>query len=379
MERRNKIKLLVIIPSLVTGGAEILTVYLLRHLDRNKFEVALCLFEEKGDLRKRVPSDVKLFVLGKKNRWGFFRLPSKLNKLVSEYKPDIIYTRMWYATSVATVSRRLYSYRIPIVANEEHNHKRDILPFDLFGIVKKYFMDWSHKKADIVIVPSKGVKNDLLNSYKLREEKIKVIYNSVDLELIRESILVYGQASPELFTDDIPTIAAFGRLIKRKGFEDLLRAFRLVLDRVDARLILIGDGEERLNLQKLGNGLGINGSVRFLGYQENPFGIISSSDLFILSSRWEGFGNVIIEAMACGVPVISTDCPFGPNEIITDGVNGLLVPVGDVEAMADAILALLQDNALRSRLAEAGRKRAEEFSVDKMVTEYEIMFEDKAS
>ena len=103
------------------------------------------------------------------------------------------------------------------------------------------------------------------------------------------------------------------------------------------------------------------------------------SKIFVLSSYWEGFGNVIIEAMACGVPVISTRCPSGPDEIITDGENGLLVPVGDVDALAEAILKLLKDEPLRKRLAEAGRRRAEDFRVEKMVAEYERVFEEVAS
>jgi glycosyltransferase involved in cell wall biosynthesis len=174
-------------------------------------------------------------------------------------------------------------------------------------------------------------------------------------------------------------VVAFGRLISRKGFDDLLKAFRIVRDKMKSRLIIIGDGEEHNNLQNLSYSLSLEDDVTLTGYLDNPYEILSSADVFVLSSRWEGFGNVIIEAMACGVPVISTDCPYGPNEIITHGVNGLLVPVGDVQAMAEAIVTLLRDRALRTSLAEAGRKRAQDFSVDKMVAEYEKVFERVAS
>ncbi|GAH75207.1 unnamed protein product [marine sediment metagenome] len=142
------------------------------------------------------------------------------------------------------------------------------------------------------------------------------------------------------------------------------------------RLVILGEGDEEQALNKLAADLDISNDVAFLGFQNNPFSFIAHSNIFALSSHWEGFGNVIIEAMACSVPVISTNCPYGPNEIITDGVNGLLVPVGDTHAMAEAIAKLLKDEPLRERLAEEGKKRAEDFKVEKMVAEYEKVFED---
>ena len=124
------------------------------------------------------------------------------------------------------------------------------------------------------------------------------------------------------------------------------------------KILLLND-----NLENYTKELDISHNVVFLGFQSNPFKYLSRATVFVLSSLWEGFGNVIIEAMACGIPVISTRCPSGPDEIITNEVNGLLVPVGDMNALAKAILRLLEDESLRKRIAEAGRKRAEDFRV----------------
>jgi len=371
VENKRK-KILFVIPSLVMGGAERLTVYLLQNLDRDKFALALCLFENKGNLLKELPDDIKVFDLKKRNRWSFFRLIVGFNRIIKSYNPDIIYTRMWYATSIAVATKSLYFVNTPIVANEEHNHKRDILQNDPFGRFKRLFMDWAHKKAELVIVPSIGVKNEISQSYGLNLRKIKVIYNSVDIELVKKS--KEEEIKHPLFMNRTPIIITFGRLISRKGFCDLLKAFCLICDKWLARLVLIGEGEDRMRLEKLTEELNLKNKVLFLGYQENPFKYISRAAVFVLPSLWEGFGNVIIEAMACGIPVISTRCPSGPDEIITNEVNGLLIPVGDMNALAKAILRLLEDGSLRRRLAEAGRKRAEDFRVEKMVAEYEKIF-----
>ncbi len=141
-----------------------------------------------------------------------------------------------------------------------------------------------------------------------------------------------------------------------------------------SRLVILGDGGKRSNLEKLARQLGIERQVTFLGFQTNPFKYLARSDIFVLSSLWEGFALVIVEAMACGIPVISTRCPSGPDEIITDGVNGLLVPVADETALAEAILRLLKDKKLAVKLAQAGTKRAEDFAITKIIKQYEAIF-----
>ena len=149
---------------------------------------------------------------------------------------------------------------------------------------------------------------------------------------------------------------------------------KLVLEKTPVRLMILGDGPEKEKLTHLAFQMGLSKDVAFLGFQENPFKYMKKASVFVLSSLQEGFGNVIIEAMACGAPVISTNCPTGPGEIIQHMENGILVPVGGQQQMAQAILAVLENPALAKKLSLEGKKRAEFFSVEKSVKEYEKVF-----
>jgi glycosyltransferase involved in cell wall biosynthesis len=155
-----------------------------------------------------------------------------------------------------------------------------------------------------------------------------------------------------------------GRLTAAKDFPTLVRAFAVVRAQRPARLVIVGDGEERGALLDLAKTLGIEKDMRLTGFDTNPYRYMSRSAVFVLSSQWEGFGNVLVEAMALGTPVVSTNCESGPAEILEDGRWGKLVPVKDHRALATAIL---------HTLAQPGpdaRKRAEDFSVDRIVEEY---------
>jgi len=373
MTRNERIKILFVISSLVTGGAERVASQLMKYMHRDRFEIKLCLFEKKGSLLRELPHDIEVCDLKKKNRWSFPLLSLRLQKLIEDYKPEIVFTFLWYSTAVVSIRNLIFRNTRPpfFVAYEPHNHKQDI-QHDKFKIIKSILINYAHNAADVVIVDSYGAANDISQNYKLNPQSIKVIYNSVDICAIQKQM----RESVHLpFTHPgVPVITGFGRMVKRKGFDHLIRAFSLVRKQTQCKLMLIGQGEEKVNLEKLAKSLRIKEDVIFLGYQDNPYKFLSNSDVFVLSSLWEGFGNVIIEAMACGVPVISTRCPSGPDEIITDGINGLLIPVGDANAIAETILKLLKDEPLRKRLAEAGRKPAEDFKVEKMVAEYERVF-----
>ena len=375
-ENYNKTRLIIIIPRMITGGAEVLVLYLLQKLNRTRYDINLVVFESGGELSKYIPNDVTVYNLKKNNRWDYFKISCKLVRLIKKISPKIVYSRMWYSTSVVGLTSLLTFQKFIFIANEEHNHKQDILSSDPFKLLKKIFMNLFHKFPHKVIVPTKGVKADVVKSYRLNEKKVKVIYNSVDLPKVTK--MVSQKNSYIQLPCDKPIIVTMGRLIKRKGHDSLIKAFEKINKDFDCRLIIIGKGQDEGRLKEIVASSDAANKIIFTGYLENPYSLIASSDIFVLSSLWEGFGNVIIEAMACGVPVISTDCPYGPNEIITNEVNGLLVPVGDVEAMAEAMLRLLKDEPLRNRLAHAGKKRAEDFNVEKMVAEYEKVFDEYA-
>lgn len=363
-------KILFVIPTLGGGGGKVL-LYILKYLDRERFIPHLAVFKNNGEYQDEVPRDVAVYNMNKTRR-DFLRLIFMLAyRVLPEIKPDVVVSFYPYTNTLVLLSRK-FSLTKPAVVITEHNYTPIEQEHVRMARIRKILIKISYPRAERIIAVSTGVKDGLIKFFGVPEEKIKVIYNGIDYSSI--SLLKDFVGDIRWFKDGIPTITACGRLVRQKNYPLLFEAFARVLKVCNARLLILGDGEERNSLEELACRLGVKESIIFLGFQKNPFNFIARSHIFVLSSGWEGFGNVIVEAMACGVPVISTRCLSGPDEIIADGVNGILVPVGDRDAMALAILRLLNDEPLRRRLVEAGRKRAEDFCVKKMVAEYQKVF-----
>ncbi len=199
--------------------------------------------------------------------------------------------------------------------------------------------------------------------------KFRVIYNPiVDEELLRKAEEpvdhpFFGEGRP-------PVILAAGRLHVSKDFPTLLRAFSLVRREVPSRLLILGEGEKRRELEELAEELGIREDLDMPGFVKNPYKYMRRASVFVLSSQWEGLPTVLVEAMACGCPVVSTDCPSGPAEILQGGECGLLVPPRNAEELAAAILRVLKDKTLAQELREKGKIRAMDFTVERAVREY---------
>ncbi len=227
----------------------------------------------------------------------------------------------------------------------------------------------AYRHADAIVAMSDGVADDLAQTAGVARDRIETIYNPiVDDELVnraREPVPHpwFGASSP-------PVILGAGRLYPQKDFPTLLKAFALIRARHRARLVILGEGQERNRLEQLARDLNIDNDVAFPGWVPNPFAYMANAALFVLSSSYEGFGNVVAEALACGCPVVSTDCPAGPAEILDGGKYGRLVPVGDEEKLAEAIASTLADPPDRDWL----RERAAAFSVDRAVQAYLDVF-----
>ncbi len=190
--------------------------------------------------------------------------------------------------------------------------------------------------ADIIVAVSAGVADDLAARAGIKRSQIHVIYNGVVTEDFEERT----SRTPEhpWFADPQPVVLAMGRLVPQKDFTTLIKAFAGVSKQSDARLLILGDGPMRGELEALAKSLDLHERISMPGFSENALAYLKRAKLFVLSSRFEGFGNVVAEALACGTPVVSTDCPHGPAEILDGGRFGSLVPVGDVAALEKAIV-----------------------------------------
>ena len=219
--------------------------------------------------------------------------------------------------------------------------------------------------ADAIVCVSEGVRQGMQQMFDLPPDKLHCIYNPLDVDRIRR-LMVEPVDHAWIAKPDVPVIVAVGRLTEQKDYPTLLKAFALLTRERPARLVILGEGEEEARLTALANELNISECVAFLGFQKNPFAWFRACDLYVLSSRWEGLSCSLLEALACDARVVSTDCPSGPGEILEGGKWGRLVPVGDANALAQAMM-----QALDGQGPANPASRAEAFRIEDVVDRYE--------
>jgi glycosyltransferase involved in cell wall biosynthesis len=375
------IKLLVVIHSLKGGGAEKVLINLLKGLDRGKFSITLVLYERVFDFP--LPNNIEVEILNiraGKNIFtlgiGFLRKIIRLSGIMRKAGPDIVFSLLSSTNVTVILAKLLSGIRCRLIISE-HTHPSVNLDNERFGCITKLFMRYVYPYADTIIAVSGGIKNDLIKVFHLHDNKIEVIYNPVDLKEIQ--ISSRETADHEWFHDEIPVIISVGRLTKQKGYPYLIKAFSLARRSLPCRLMILGEGEDKERLVEMARQSGVDRDIEFMGFRENPFPYMAKASLFVLSSLYEGFGNVIVEAMSLGLPVISTECPSGPSEIIDDKKNGILVPVKDERALARAINEVLTDKALRERLGMEAKLKSEVFALEKIMKDYGRVFSENSS
>jgi len=226
-------------------------------------------------------------------------------------------------------------------------------------------MRWFYPWADAIIVPSQGAARDLANISGIPLDRIRVVPNPIVTPALFK-LAELRSTQEGLAPDHQPVILGVGELSARKGFTTLIKAFSKVRQSRPCRLLILGEGRQRSRLEALIAQLGLEDDVEMPGFVKNPYAYMAKADLLVVSSDCEGFGNVLAEALAVGLPVVSTDCPSGPREILQDGRFGPLIPVGDVHALARAMLATL-DNPMDAELL---RSAAKPFSVAASASQY---------
>lgn len=375
--KEGRAKIAFFLPSLEPGGAERNVVNLLKELDRENYEPSLVLAEKRGEFIKEVPKDVLIVDLNTScSLWLFL----KLRRYFQKEKPELFISTFPRFNIINLLAKIFSQTKTKIILTEQTTISLLSVTAKTWArrLMARFFLPFLVKflypQAKAIVCVSKGVAKDLIKIVPL-ENKIRVIYNPVVDTRIDK--LTKTPVNHSWFSNpEIPVILAVGRLIKAKDYPNLLRAFNKVLEKREARLVILGKGPEKEKLKNMAQNLDISKNVAFLGFQKNPYKYMKRATVFALSSFREGFGHVIVEAMACGLPVVSTDCPSGPGEIIEQGKNGILVPVGDERILAEAILKVLNNSSLSQKLSQEGKKRAQYFSVERSCKEYEKLFQE---
>jgi len=240
--------------------------------------------------------------------------------------------------------------------------------YAFFNKAYRVLMLFLYHKADYIVAVSKSIAFSVKKIFFVMPYKIKVIYNPVDINRIKR---LCKEEGPLLnFNRPLPCIGTVSRLSSEKGIHFLIQGFKVLLDKTDARLIIVGDGMERLRLEQMVRGLGMQEKVIFTGSADNPFKYIAKMDVFVLPSLWEGFPNVLLEAMACGVPVVASDSGGGIKEIIINEVNGLLIKPGSYLDIAESVYDLLSNKEKRLKIIGEAYKKVEQFDIGLIKKEY---------
>ncbi|MDY6785830.1 MAG: glycosyltransferase [Cyanobacteriota bacterium] len=295
------------------------------------------------------------------------KLIAPLVRYLRQEKPQVLFSHLIYVNVIAVIARAI-ARKLPSLFLVEHNllfansNKSDEPQSQL--LVK--MMGWLYPKANGVIAVSGGMARALEKRLHWHKGTVATIYNPV----IDEHLLAQAQLSPQhpwLEANQPPVFLAAGRLTAAKDFSTLIQAFALARQRVPGiRLLILGEGPQRAKLEAMAQELGVDSEIDFPGFVKNPYSYMSRARVFVLSSRWEGLPTVLIEAIACGCQVVATDCPHGPKEILESGKYGRLVPVGDIEALAEAMQSVLNDPIAEDRLQE----RSLDFSIKSAVAQY---------
>jgi glycosyltransferase involved in cell wall biosynthesis len=356
-------KLAFFLQDLVGGGAERVMLTLAGGFADRGYDVDFVLVRAKGHRLADVPPNVRVVTLGtRRTAYSILRLARYLRR----ERPQALLSALVHVNIAAILAARL-SGADPRVIITEHNQVTENAARARSLVIRLAHraIGWLYPLADEIVAVSAGVAESLMEYSGLEKHRVSVIHNPVVTPALHDKAL--AAVTHRWFApDQPPVILGAGRLTAQKDFTNLLHAFAIVRRSRPARLVILGEGPERAALCDLIARLDVSADVDMPGFDANPYGYMSRASLFVLSSAWEGLPTVLIEAMACGTPVVATDCRSGPDEILVGGRFGELVPVADPAALAAAILRTLE----RPPPAQALRARAGDFSIERAVDHY---------
>ena len=378
--KKSGIKLLFLFPTFTFGGAERTSLNLLKSIDKNRFRIYLATSRniyqhfQQIEIEKFIATEDLGLDVWFNSLKRFLSDVLKVASLLKKEKPDLAFGMMHYPSSLLVFAKKLYNLKVKIIVSPRGPSTEYLRHFE-HKFLRKVYLKWIFsffcRYADGIVVSSTGMKKECISDYHAIPDRVEIIPNSIDINDIKI------KAEEEMDLDmpaEFKYIATSGRLEREKNIPVLLKAFSELRRKEKVKLLVIGEGSEGNYLEKLSSELNIRGDVIFVGYQSNPYKFIRRSDIFVHTCLFEGFANAIIEAMACGVPVVAVNCPYGPIYIIRHGENGFLVPMDDEKTLIDVLSMLADNKELRDFIAERGFERAMDFSVKKMVDAYQSFF-----
>lgn len=358
------------VPALRVGGAQRVTITLANGLTERGYDVDLVVSYRTGKLLAQVSDAVTVVDLDTPAvpAIGILLGLPELRSYLERSEPSLLFSAMTFANVTSILAAVAIDGDTKVVPTE-HN------TFGMESSLKSKTTDKLAKHlyrfADRIVAVSEGVADSIVDGTNVDRSDVTVLYNPVSVFDIREE----SRAAVDdewLRSSTFETIVSVGRLEEQKDPSTLLRSFALVnRARPDTRLILVGRGSKRDDILALADSLDISDVVSLPGYVENAYAYMGHASTFVLSSKYEGLPTVLIEALACGCPIVATDCPSGPREILSGGEYGTLVPVGDTTGLRDAILSTLENTTD----PEKQFRRAQDFSVETIVDQYAAFIE----
>lgn len=365
----KKVKVLFFIYQMGAGGAARTLLNIINNLDREKFLPLLVTLNFNGSYESELKADVQLIKLDTKR---LSKSIFKLAKIINHENIDLVFSTIPRVNTIAILANLLsFSKSKSVIREADNLGGTGLVNLQLLGFGLIY------KLSNQIVSLSEGVKENLVTRYKIKPTDIKVIYNPVDLTSINEKI-EFGSIEPHdqhIFDTTDKIIITAGRLVEQKDQRTLLSAFAKVTKKVSSRLVILGEGPLKEQLQQQATELNIGDRVYFIDFQKNPYIYFKQADLFVLSSIHEGFSHVIAEALATGIPVVSTDCKSGPKEVLNKGEYGYLCQVGHVDEMVENMLHVLNLNeAETTEIITKGYTRASHFDAIHIVKQYAEVF-----
>jgi len=372
--------LLLLNTNLAVGGAERQLLHVARHLEPARWETTILLLAKEGLFCRDVPAGVRLAALAPQQPEGMAakltwaaKLVPALRRFLQQHPPDVVLTFLWLPTLVCALALRGLAHKPQLVWSVQSDLETDFSTRWLGGLRAALVKRFVPPQVAHYIAISRGVAEKIAKVLAAPQERITVIPNAIDLPTIAQLKSEPVAGIPPKLPGRLRLISV-GRLAPQKAHHDLLAAFALAAKKApqDLELVILGEGPERQRLEALREKLGLRGKVLLPGAAANPYAWLAQADIFLLASHWEPFGIVITEALAVGLPVIST-ATDGGQDILEGTGAGILVPAGDVAALAQAIADLVSNPPKRAALSRAARSLAAQFDVSSVVPRYEAV------